>query len=621
MCGIIGIYHADTQRSVNASLVRAATDAMFHRGPDDDGVFVSGNVGLGHRRLSIIDLSSGHQPMFNEDNRIALVYNGEIYNFKEIAAELIAAGHVFRTHCDTEVIIHAYEQWGTGCVQRFIGMFAFALWDSRKNKLWVCRDRLGIKPLYYAWDGNTLVCASEVKALLATGMVKTGINERVLDAYFSVGYVPGPDTMFSGIIKLQPGHFMELSGRDMKITQYWDFADTAPSDITFKEAERRFDELLHDSVNRRLMSDVPLGVFLSGGLDSSAVVSVMNDVVKDPINTFTVSYDKKYDVGEDAYARIIADTYHTIHHVFQLEPDDFLASVDTLVHFSEEPIVESAAIALFHISKLARQKAIVLLSGEGSDEILGGYYLYRFMHMLEKAHNAIPSPLIAAAGVLGRAAGSARYMKYLDWMGMPLEDRYRGTSSYLTPSLKRLLYAPGFTPGAYLDDVFHGYFAKVAHKNDTINKLLYVDTKTWLADDLLVKADKMTMAASIELRVPFLDHRLVEFASSLPSAFKVAKGQGKYLLKSVMQDRLPREIVFRKKMGFPVPEKSWFGGRLFTAVKARLLDNGGVLPWIDRSRLEAMLAAHQAGRENHSKMIMMLLVLVAWQDRYNKKVV
>lgn len=616
MCGIFGIYHVDAQRAAQLTLVKAATDAMSHRGPDDAGSFVEANVGLGHRRLSIIDLSTGHQPMFNEDNRIALVFNGEIYNFKEIAAELIASGHVFRTHCDTEVIIHAYEQWGTFCVQRFIGMFAFALWDNRKKKLWVCRDRLGIKPLYYAWDGSTFMCASEIKALLATGMVRSEVNERVLDAYFSVGYVPGPDTMFAGIIKLQPGHFIELSSSEMKITQYWDFAEVPQLDISFSEAERRFNDLLHDSINRRLMSDVPLGVFLSGGLDSSAVVSVMNDVVKDRINTFTVSYDKKYDVGEDAYARIIADKYNTIHHVFQLEPDDFLASVDTLVNFSEEPIVESAAIALYHISKLARDKAIVLLSGEGSDEILGGYYLYRVMHLMEKAHNITPSHMVSAAGALARMTGNTRFMKYIDWMGSPLEDRYRGTSSYLTPSLKALLYARGFAPSSYLDDVFRGYFSRVEHKHDTINKLLYVDTKTWLADDLLVKADKMTMAASIELRVPFLDHRLVEFASSLPSTFKIGKGQGKYLLKSVMKDRLPKEIVFRKKMGFPVPEKSWFGGHLFSSVRGRLLDAGGSLSWIDRNRLEKILEEHQSGKANHSKTIMMFLVLAAWHSKY-----
>ena len=617
MCGIFCIYFSDASRLVEQDLVLSATNEMRHRGPDDEGVYISGNIGLGHRRLSIIDLASGHQPMFNEDGQIALVYNGEIYNHLEIREILVKKGHIFRTKSDTEVIIHAYEEWGFESVHKFNGMFAFALWDARKRSLWVVRDRLGIKPLYYHWDSHIFLCSSEIKPLLKTGFLKAEGNVRVLDAYLSLGYVPAPETMFKGIRKLRPGHFLHVKGCHLEEKEYWDFADPEPSTMSFEEAKLQIAQLLKDSVEKRLMSDVPLGVFLSGGLDSSAVVAIMSDLVNEPINTFTVGYDNESGVSEENYARIVAERFETRHHVFQLEPDDFFSSINTMVRYAEEPIVESAAIALYHIAKSARNSAIVLLSGEGSDEVFAGYLLYQFMNQLESLQRIVPPPLWQIFSPLRPLIPKMKYRKYFDWLLLPLKRRYQGTSSYLTESLRKEIYTPDFlqSKGDYLQETFSSHFDRVGHQSDAINKMLYVDTKTWLVDDLLLKADKMTMAASVELRVPFLDHRLVELAASLPSSFKSRNSNGKYILKSIMDYRLPREIVHRKKMGFPVPTKNWFSGALFLLIREQILD-GRALPWVSTKAIRKIVKQHQNRSQDHSKLIMTLLVLTFWQEHY-----
>ena len=617
MCGIFCIYFPDVSRLVEQDLVLSATNEMRHRGPDDEGVYISGNIGLGHRRLSIIDLASGHQPMFNEDGQIALVYNGEIYNHLEIREILVKKGHIFRTKSDTEVIIHAYEEWGVESVHKFNGMFAFALWDARKRSLWVVRDRLGIKPLYYHWDSNIFLCSSEIKPLLKTGFLKAEGNVRVLDAYLSLGYVPAPETMFRGIRKLRPGHFLHVKGCHLEEKEYWDFADPEPSTMSFEEAKLQIAQLLKDSVKKRLMSDVPLGVFLSGGLDSSTVVAIMSDLVNEPINTFTVGYDNESGVSEENYARIVAERFETRHHVFQLKPDDFFSSINTMVRYAEEPIVESAAIALYHIAKSARNSAIVLLSGEGSDEVFAGYLLYQFMNQLESLQRIVPPPLWQIFSPLRPLIPKMKYRKYFDWLLLPLKRRYQGTSSYLTESLRKEIYTPDFlqSKGDYLQETFSSHFDRVGHQSDVINKMLYVDTKTWLVDDLLLKADKMTMAASVELRVPFLDHRLVELAASLPSSFKSRNSNGKYILKSIMDYRLPREIVHRKKMGFPVPTKNWFSGALFLLIREQILD-GRALPWVSTKAIRKIVKQHQNRSQDHSKLIMTLLVLTFWQEHY-----
>jgi len=617
MCGIFGIYFSDSTRQVQQNLVESATDEMSHRGPDDRGFYISRNIGLGHRRLSIIDLSRGHQPMFNEDKQIVVIYNGEIYNHTEIGKQLVKKGHIFQTNCDTEVILHAYEEWGVESVLNFNGMFAFAIWDAKKQSLWLVRDRLGIKPLYYYWDSHVLLFSSEIKPILKAGFLKAELNEKVLDAYLSLGYVPGPETMFKNVRKLKPGHFLVLKGTQLNEKEYWDFANVAPSDISFDEAKEQLEEFLRDSVKKRLMSDVPLGVFLSGGLDSSAVTSIMSEGAQEPVNSFTIGYDKKFGISEEYYAQIVSEKYGTKHHLYRLEPDSFFSSIKTLVKYSEEPIVEPAAIALYHIAKLARNKVIVLLSGEGSDEIFGGYFLYQFMQRIDWVQKIIPPFIWKICKIFRPLVSEMKYRKYLDWLSLPLNERYQGTSSYLTEPLKEELYTHDFhqLKGDYLRQTFSGYFDKVGHKFNSINKMLYVDVKSWLVDDLLLKADKMTMAASVELRVPFLDHQLVEFAASLPSKFKCKSGEGKYILKSAMNSRLPKEIVYRKKMGFPVPTRAWFGDDLLPLIREHILDSEK-LPWLNGDFIQKVLKEHHLQRQDHSKLIMTLLVLSFWQEQY-----
>jgi asparagine synthase (glutamine-hydrolysing) len=618
MCGIFGIKFVDGGRPVDRQMVVTATDLMTHRGPDDSGYWVQGSLGLGHRRLSIIDLSPlGHQPMFNEDGRIALVYNGEIYNYLELYQPLFDKGHHFKSKSDTEVIIHSYEEYGYDCLHQFNGMFSFGLWDEKRQSLWVVRDRLGVKPLYYYWDGNIFIFSSEIKPILETGYVKAEMNESVLDAYFSLGYVPGPETMFKNIKKVMPGHYLSLKDGCLTDTEYWDFAEIETTRLSESDCLARLEELLQDSVRMRLRSDVPLGVFLSGGLDSSAVVALMSQIVSEPINTYTVGYDKAKNFSEEPFAELIAKQFGTKHNVFRLEPDDFLASVEKLVHFSEEPIVEPAAIALFHISKLARGSATVLLSGEGSDEIFAGYYLYDFMGKIDQLQQWIPPSVLKLGRLAVNFSGKTKFRKYADWLCQPLSERYQGTSSYLTDSLKRDLYSQQFylDKGDYLSNTFSNLFGKVAHKPDSLGKMLYVDTKTWLVDDLLIKADKMTMAASIELRVPFLDYRLVEFAASLPSALKLNHGNGKSILKSTMKNKLPDSIVSRKKMGFPVPVNNWFSNDLFNSISDNILESK-IIGNFNNDKIRELLIDHKKEHNDNSKSIMTLLVLSEWHKRY-----
>jgi len=512
------------------------------------------------------------------------------------------------------VIVHAYEEWRTDCLQKFNGMFAFVVWDNRSKKLWIVRDRLGIKPLYYYQDKDVFIAASEIKAILKTGLVKPELNENVLDAYFSVGYVPGPETMFRGIRKLLPGSFMLLNGSEPRTHEYWDLSDIHPSEVSFTEALEQIEALLEDAVRKRLMSDVPLGAFLSGGLDSSVVVALMSKMVSDPVNTFTAAYHEGD--SEDAFARIVADRFKTQHHEFFLEADNFFDSLKTLIEFAEEPIVEPAAISLYHIAKLARGKAIVLLSGEGGDELFGGYYLYQYMTKIDKLQKFLPHFLFPLFKKLGDNVSKLKYRKYIDWLTLALPSRYQGISSYLTESQKKFLYNPEFfeSRSDYLESCFTNYFHRVQRK-DPLSQMLYVDTKTWLVDDLLVKADKMTMAASVELRVPFLDHRLVEAAMELPSAYKINGNEGKFIIKKMAQSFLPDEIVLRKKMGFPVPTRDWFRGELMLQID-NILSNLKRAAWFRPNALDTLVAAHKADSEDLSKILMTLLVFNFWSKRY-----
>ena len=605
----------DQGATVDTAHVKAMSASLMHRGPDDGGLYVNGRVGLGHRRLSIIDIAGGHQPMKAQDTGSlqVIVYNGEIYNYRELRRELKGLGHIFKTESDTEVLLSAYGQWGHGCTERLRGMFAFAIWDENNQTLFLARDRMGIKPLYYHLDRKAFVFASEVRAIHLSSLVQTDLDQSVLDAFLTLGYIPGPRTMFKGIRKLMPGHAMTVTVEGhVKRRRYWNFNTIQPANLTFSDAMKRLRELLKHAVQMRLMSDVPLGVFLSGGLDSSAITALMCQLGGKQVKTFSVGYETDDNSNELPFARNIAEVFGTDHHEFILKPYDFLEAIPPMVEMAEEPLVEMPAIALYQLAKAAKPHATVLLSGEGSDEVFGGYGLYQRMLMIEKAF-----PLLRPLKWFPRHLASGdRIKKYMDWVSSPLAARYRGTSADVTERIRQSFYSADYLryveENRYTDQVFSEYFDDVAYC-DKLSQLLYVDSKTWLPDDLLLKADKMTMAASVELRVPFLDHEIVEFVSSLPANYKIRNGEGKFILKKVMEDLLPQEIIYRKKMGFTMPTQRWFAGELLEPAKDIIL--GGKLTdtgWFQKKYLENMFERHRRGKEDYSRRIFSLLVLYQW---------
>lgn len=612
MCGLVA-WLDRRGHPAGEAVIRRAVQRMHHRGPDGSGVHVRGPIALGHCRLSIIDAAGGAQPMIRDGGRRVLVYNGEIYNHGEIAEELGRLGIPLHTRSDTEVILAAYEAWGTACLERFIGMFAFALWDESRSTLWVVRDRLGIKPLYYWTDGSRFACASEVGALLELGVVRATLNPRVLDAYFTLGYVPAPETLFAGIRKLEPGHHLLVGPEGVRSTRYWDFADIEPEPWDEAEARRRLEPLLEDAVRRCLVSDVPVGAFLSGGLDSSATVALMARCGADPINTFTAGFSRGGEASEERYARKVAARFRCRHFVHDLSPGDFLASIDELVRRTEEPVVEPSGIALQALATMARPEARVLLSGEGSDEVFAGYGIHRRMLLMERWHGLLPKFGCPIPAWVTRRLGDAA-LKYGDWIRQPLEDRFRGTSGLMTRGLRDRLYAPDFaqSAGDYLDATFHRHFARTSGHRDPLSRLLYVDTRTWLVDDLLTKADKMTMAASVELRVPFLDHRVVELAARIPRGQKIRGKEGKWILKRSMEAHLPREVVWRPKVGFAVPVGQWFDQALRPALRERLLGDGR-FPWLQSGTVRRLVEDPAVPTGGRSRMLMTLLVLESWQ--------
>jgi len=614
MCGFFAWFHPPGLAG-RESEIRAATDLMSHRGPDGSGLYVEASIGLGHRRLSIIDLGGGAQPFHSADGRHVLVYNGEVYNFREIREELETKGRIFRTHSDTEVILQAYEEWGTGCLVRFNGMFAFALWDRLAKKLWIVRDRLGVKPVYYWSDGTSFAAASEIRPLLALGVQKKQLDESVIDAYLSLGYVPGPRTMFRGIRKLEPGTFLEVSTSGLQQTTYWDFASVEVRKNS-PELLGEFFDLLVDCTKSCTVSDVPIGVLLSGGLDSSATVALMDHAGIRDINTFTIGFEGQGSENESEYARMVAARYRTRHFLHVLSSGNFFESLDLLVNFTEEPLVEPAAIALYHLARMAGSEAKVLLSGEGCDEIFAGYGIYQRMLTLERLHQVLPESAWSVLRPILCRLPDHRASKYLDWATSPLEKRFKGTSANLPWSKKRRLYHKDFLgqTGDYLESTFSAHFAKLPSHKSTLAKLLYVDSKTWLPDDLLLKADKMTMAASVELRVPFLDHRLVEFASSLPDELRLHGGQSKRIFRQALTPLLPEPVLTRSKKGFPVPTRRWFSEELSPLIRNRL-ETSPHLPWIDPAKLHKLFRNPRDLTDEQSRLVMSLLVLDAWRQK------
>jgi asparagine synthase (glutamine-hydrolysing) len=624
MCGICGIVNFVESDPVDRVAIERMTEALAHRGPDDAGYFLKGRVGLGHRRLSIIDLSGGKQPIFNEDRSAVIVFNGEIYNHRDLATALAAAGHTFKTRSDTETILHAYEQYGDDCVDRLRGMFGFAIWDGRKRRLLLARDRLGVKPVYYYRNSHFLAFASEIKSLLEIASVPREVNPEAFDMYLSLRYVPGPQTMFKNIFRLQPGHILVADDSGVRTKKYWDidYSDPDPEPRSPECLLEQFRELLEESVRLRLLSEVPLGVFLSGGLDSSAILATMSKIVGgDRVKTFSVGYEasgaEEEKANEFDYARLAADAFASEHHEYRLDAKNFAEFVPDLVSYLDEPLADPSCIPLYFISKLAREHITVVLSGEGADEILAGYGIYGRMLALDRIY-AGSGALGGLAPWIARLTPSERLRHYVRMCGQPLETRYRGVSRGFSAEGKLRLVGKDRMDRSEqrLREIFGGYF-KTVEKASPLDRMLYVDAKVWLPDDILIKADKMTMANALELRVPFLDHKLVEFAATLPNASKIHGNCGKKLLRSAMRGILPEAIIDRPKKGFPIPIGSWLRTSLRQFTRDNLLARDSACAcYVDRDETSRLVEEHERGRADRSQEIWTLLVFEFWHRHF-----
>ena len=619
MCGIAGLLRFDPTARVDSSLIEAMGAAIAHRGPDDSGRHVVGNVGLAHRRLSIIDVAGGRQPLYNENGDVVVVFNGEIYNHEELRTRLSGHGHRFATRADTEVLVHGYEERDESSVEDLRGMFAFALWDQRRRRLLLARDRLGIKPLYYYTGDGFLAFASEIKALLVCPEVPREVDPEALELYLSLRYVPGPRTLFRGIRKLDPGHLLICDERGPRVRRYWDLPREEPGDdLDFAETARNFGAELEDTVRQHLMSEVPLGILLSGGLDSTSMLALATRLRPERLKTYTVGYEPSSEearaANEFTYARLAAESFGAEHHEIRLSDADFLDFLPGLIWHLDEPLADPACVPLYFVSKLARSEITVVLSGEGADEILGGYPIYRRMLALERGHRWAGSALGRLAPLAARRAREPRLRNFLNTAGLPLERRYRGVSRGFLPEIRRHLLG---RPAAVEDGVLERLFAETYGRLDgagPLERMLYVDTKIWLADDLLAKADKMTMANSQELRVPFLDHRIVEMAARLPARFKVRGGNGKALLRQAMTGRVPRAIIERSKKGFPVPTVPLLRRLNATTRDLLLARNSACREQFDPRVIERLLDEHDRGHARWDQEIWCLLLFELWHD-------
>jgi asparagine synthase (glutamine-hydrolysing) len=634
MCGINGIaLSSNSRRCLDVAELVRMRDVLTHRGPDEAGMFVdarTGRVGLGHRRLSIVDVALGHQPMSNEDGSLHIIYNGEIYNHGDFRASLETLGHVYNTHCDTETILHLYEEHGANCVEHLRGMFAFAIWDQNKRELFVARDRLGVKPLYYAQtkDGS-FYFASEIKALLETGAIKAELNYGALPDYLANHAPSGEETLFGGIKRLLPGHTLLWRDGTIEISRYWK--------VSFQRDEHKrsdadyiaeWSELFRESVRLRLMSDVPLGMFLSGGIDSSAIAAVMSGMVAEPIKTFSVAFAER-EANELKYARLVAQAFKTDHHEVVVSPEEFFAALPKLVWHEDEPIAHPSSVALFFVSQLASQHVKVVLTGEGSDELLAGYGRYRKtilnVELGTRYQQLAPQGIRNAIRnqIEGLPASSKLRQKLLRTfltLSPDLETIYfdnfavfpRVTQrELLTQKTKARLEGTTVDPYSIIRGVLEETDARTL-----LDRLLYADLKTYL-HELLMKQDQMSMAASIESRVPFLDHKLVEFSAALPKRLKLRGATTKYILRQSMKGLLPETILSRPKMGFPVPVGSWFRGAFRSLVDEYVLsDRATAREIFEPAFVRSLVKRHQEGGEDHSERLWALVNFEIWQRQF-----
>jgi asparagine synthase (glutamine-hydrolysing) len=634
MCGINGIAFSSENRRVDESVLRRMRDVIHHRGPDDGGIFVEGNVGLGHRRLSIVDVSHGAQPMFNEDASVCIVYNGEVYNHADYRAALEAKNHVYQTHCDTETILHLYEEYGAECVEKLRGMFAFAIWDRRKKELFIARDRLGVKPLYYVHDARgNLFFASEIKSLLEASAVRAEINFAVLPDQLANHGTSGDETLFRDVKRLSPGHTLLWKDGKINIRKYWDVSfepktaqgwqpemgkGTVPKDSYFVEEWR---ELFRKSVDLRLMADVPLGMFLSGGIDSSAICAMMARAVDEPIKTFSVGFSER-EANELEYARLVARAFQTDHHEITVTPGQFFEALPKLIWHEDEPLGFVASVPLYFVSKLAQKHVKVVLTGEGSDEILGGYGRYqKTLALLKygaKYESLTPNFLREfVKNNLENLPASGKLKRTFLARHADIENLYFDNFAIFSKAMQEKLLTSETkeriaekNPYAVLQNHLSETDAE-----DLLDKLLYADTKTYL-HELLMKQDQMSMAASIESRVPFLDHKLVEYTARLPQRMKIRGRETKWILREAMKGILPAEILNRPKMGFPVPIGNWFRNEFRHVVNEYVLSERALSRGIfDADFVCEIVARHNAG-ENHDERLWFLINFEMWQRQF-----
>ena len=626
MCGIAGILEFGRDARADAATLRQMCEVITHRGPDDQGTYAQGAIGIGMRRLSIVDLATGHQPISNEDGSLWIVFNGEIYNHLELREKLIARGHTYRTHSDTETIVHLYEEYGQDCVQHLRGMFAFAIWDARRRTLFIARDRLGIKPLYYNISSERIVFGSEIKVLLTHPSVHPEFRRDSLPEFLAFGYLSGSETFYKNISKLMPGHWMEISERgDLRIEQYWDL-QLGPAEGSRTEADyvNSYRELLEGAVNSHLMSDVPLGVFLSGGVDSSAVAALMTKIRREPIETFSVGYSE-HNYSELPYARIAADHIHSIHHEVMVGRQDFFDALPKLIWHEDEPIVWPSSVALYFVAKLARERVTVVLTGEGSDETLAGYSRYAFTMKnvaMDRIYRSI-TPRAARRGLRNAIANSS-------WIHANLRRKLSHTFLGLDGESWSSFYFDNFFSAfnevdqaeLFSDEVSHEFASGSAYTNvmdywkhsqgNLLQRLLYTDIKTYLVE-LLMKQDNMSMAASIESRVPFLDHVLVEYATRIPARVQLRGLSGKNILKKAVEDLLPHSILYRPKLGFPTPWSGWLAGPQLDSIQALVLEPRSLeRGYFKKSSIERLFQEHRANYRDHYDRIWRLLNLELW---------
>jgi asparagine synthase (glutamine-hydrolysing) len=609
---------------VQSGALSAMNRTIAHRGPDDDGFFFEENVGLAMRRLSIIDVQSGHQPLANEAQDVWIVFNGEIYNHANLRPDLEARGHRYRTHSDTETIVHLYEEYGRDCVKYLRGMFAFAMWDRRKRLLFAARDRLGIKPFYYRWDGNVFLFASEIKAILAYPDIKPVFNRSALAEYLAFGYITGAETMFTGIKKLMPGHTLEMkAGGELRIERYWDLETvTDPEPRPRSYYVKGYRDLLEHAVSSHLMSDVPLGMLLSGGLDSSAIAALATKIRGDGIQTFAVGYGEEQ-FSELKFARQVAEHIGSDHHEVRLSREKFFENLPRVIWHEDEPTVWPSSVSLYSVALLARQRVKVVLTGEGSDETLAGYTRYAWTLLnarMDRAYRAVMPNVTRSflRRTLHASPLSASLHRKLDhtfvmrdgssWPSFYFDNFF---SAFSGAEQQQLLTAEALEES---EDAYTGSMrAWEASRGDLLHRLLYTDINSYLIE-LLMKQDQMSMAASIESRVPFLDHELVEFTASIPAKYLVEGLAGKFILKHAVEDLLPRSIVYRKKMGFPTPWEYWLAGPELETLERFLLEPRTMERNLFRPEaVQRLFAEHRTKSRDHGNGIWRLLNLEIWQ--------